>query len=210
MGRDRRSKPSPSACPRRGAQELPFARRGEVRPRHARAEAPRTPMLRGSTSVKPIAGRASRAPFRGFSNANRAVQCRGARSRARPDEPPGAVPPLRVPLRRARRCGRRVLPAAPPQHVKRRAPERDIAGSAKLGPAPLRTCCPRIGRLTAGCHLGRARRVLERRVCCLHLYSQPIGAGRQLLLCANVGEPLARLAFAAAWRLSFISRPSCI
>src|SRR6516165_652378 len=35
----------------------------------------------------------------------------------------------RVPLRRAGRCGRKAPPAAPQQHVKQHAPERDIAVS---------------------------------------------------------------------------------
>jgi len=128
MGRDRRSRPSPSGCPRRGTQALRYARRGKGRPRHV--QAPHMPMPRVSTNAKPTAGRASRVRYRGFSSANRTAPCRGARSRARPAAPPRTVRRLRVPLRHARRCGRKALPAAPPRHVKRRAPGRDIASSA--------------------------------------------------------------------------------
>jgi hypothetical protein len=63
------------------------------------------------------------------SRASLAAVCRGPRSRARPDAPLRAVPRLRAPLRREKRCGRKAPPAAPLQHIKRHAPERDIAGS---------------------------------------------------------------------------------
>jgi hypothetical protein len=129
-GRDRRSRPSPSASPRRDARALICLRRVRAASRSAPAGAPNTPTKRASTSAKLTAVRASRAPYRGCSSASRAARCRAGRFRAKPrGPPPGAALP-RVPPPRAKRRAPRAEPAARPQHAKPRGLGHAVAGSA--------------------------------------------------------------------------------
>jgi len=83
MERGRRSRRSPSACPRQGARALRFARQANAKPRRAPAAAPNTPTRRAKASASPGDGRASRALCRVSSSVNRAAWLRAHRSRGK-------------------------------------------------------------------------------------------------------------------------------
>jgi hypothetical protein len=129
-GPGRRSRPSPSAPPRRDARALICRRRVRGASRSARAGAPNTPTRRASTSARLTAGRASHVPYRGCSSASRAARCRVGRFRAKPRGLPRGAAPPRAPPPRAKRRTPSAEPAAPLQRAKPRGPGHAVAGSA--------------------------------------------------------------------------------
>ena len=133
MEPDRRSRRSPSASPRRDAQVLPFARPGKAGPRRAPERAPNMLLKQASTSARPIADHAFRAPCREFSSTSREALHRTRPFRVMQSAPRHGAPRPSVLPRHARQCARRVLRVAQQRHVRQLAPGRAIKHSLIAG-----------------------------------------------------------------------------